>query len=402
MFPSKVQEKRRTAAREWPAVLAVTLGIFALMTSELLPVGLLTPIGSDLGVSDGAAGLMLTVPGLVAAAAAPVVTVAGARLDRRVLLAALIGLMAAANLVCAAAPHYAVLLAARVAVGVSIGGFWAVAGGLAVRLVSARHVARATAVVFGGVSTASVVGVPAGTLLGDLSGWRTAFAAVGGLGLVSLACLLVLVPPLPSQGALAFRELPALLRRNPGVRVGVLITFLLITGHFTAYTFVRPILREVSGIDSAFVGALLMAYGVAGIAGNFAAGPRASGSPRGTLVTICAALTAVTALFALLGTGPVTGAVLLVAWGLAYGGVSVSLQTWMLKAAPDTTEAASSLFVAAFNLSIALGALIGGAAVDGAATAVLWVAGCLALLAAVAVGASREPSARPSDTKGSS
>ncbi|GAA4135537.1 MFS transporter [Actinomadura keratinilytica] len=392
MFPSQIRDRSRSLDRTWPAVLAVALGIFALMTSELLPVGLLTPIGSDLAVSDGTAGLMLTVPGLVAAASAPVVTVTAAGVDRRVLLAALIGLMAAANLVCAAAPHFAVLLAARPAIGVSIGGFWAIAGGLAVRLVPAEHVPLATSIVFGGVSTASVVGVPAGTLIGDLGGWRAAFASVGMLGLAALAALLVLVPPLPSQGTLSFRELPGLLRRNTGVRIGVLVTFLLITGHFAAYTFVRPVLREAAGVDDALVGGLLMAYGAAGIAGNFVAGSRVGAHLRGTLLAICTGLAAVTALFAVLGTAPVTASALLVAWGLVYGGVSVSLQTWMLKAAPDASEAASSLFVAAFNLSIALGALVGGATVDGlATTGVLWVAGSFALVAAATVATSRKP-----------
>ncbi|MFC9970457.1 MFS transporter [Spirillospora sp. NPDC127200] len=384
MFPSQIKGKT------WAAVGAVALGIFTLMTSELLPVGLLTPIGSGLGVSEGAAGLMLTVPGLVAAVSAPVVTVTAARIDRRTLLAALVALMALANLVCAAASHYAVLLAARVAIGVSVGGFWAVAGGLAVRLVPARHVARATAIVFGGVSTASVVGVPAGTLIGDLGGWRAAFAAVGVLGLVALAGLLVFVPALPSQGGMSFRRLAELPRRAAGVRTGVLVTFLLITGHFTAYTFVRPILGEGANVEDALVGALLMAYGVAGVAGNFVAGSRAGTRPRRTLLAICAALSAVMALFALAGTGRVAALVLLVAWGLAYGGVSVSLQTWMLKAAPDEAEAATSLYVAAFNLSIALGALLGGALVDATTTTgVLWTAGLLALLASTAVSASR-------------
>lgn len=386
MFPSQVVDD---PARTPPAVPAVALGIFALMTSELLPVGLLSPIGSDLDVSTGTAGLMLTVPGLVAAAAGPVVAVTAARVDRRVLLAALVGVMAVANLVCAVAPHYAVLLVARVAIGVGVGGFWAVAGGLAVRLVPAEDVPRATAIVLGGVSAASVAGVPAGTLIGELGGWRAAFAAVGVLGLVALAGLLALVPPLPSRGPIAFAELPRLLRRNTGVRIGVLATFLLVTGHFTAYTFVRPILDEVGGVDETLIGALLMAYGVAGIAGNFVAGTRTAAHLRGTLVTLCAGLAAATALLAVLRPGPAAASVLLVAWGLAYGGVSVSLQTWMLKAAPTASEAASSLLVAAFNLSIALGALIGGATIDRTTTTgVLWVAGLLALLAAAAVGAS--------------
>lgn len=392
MFHSQVREKVAGSRARWSAVMAVALSVFALMTSELLPVGLLTPIGAGLGVSNGAAGQMLTVPGLVAAVAAPVLTVTAARVDRRVLLAALAALLAVANLVCAAAPHFAVLLAARLAIGVCVGGFWAVAGGLAVRLVPAEHVPRATAIVFGGVSAASVAGVPAGTLIGDLGGWRAAFAAVGLLGLAAFAGLLLLVPPLPSQGGLSFRELPLLLRRNPGVRTGVLVTFLLINGQFAAYTFVRPVLSERAGVDDALIGALLMAYGVAGIVGNFVAGSRAASHPRGTLLSLSTGIAAVTALLALHGTGPVTASVLLVVWGLAYGGVSVTLQTWMLKSAPDASEAATSLFVAAFNVSIALGALIGGVTADGIAiTGVLWVAVALTLLAAATVGGHRRP-----------
>ncbi|WP_232384307.1 MFS transporter [Actinomadura violacea] len=378
-------------ARAWAAVLAVTLGIFALMTSELLPVGLLTPVGRDLGVADGTAGLMLTVPGLVAAVSAPLITVLAAGADRRLLLVCLVGLVAVANLACAAATHFAVMLLARVVIGVGVGGFWAIAGGLAVRLVPPRHVGRATAVVFGGVSTASVLGVPAGTSIGDLTGWRTGFAAVGVLGLLALAGLLALVPKLPSQGTIGFGDLGLLLRENAAVRLGVLITVLVVGGHFTAYTFVRPVLHAV-GVEDGLVGALLMAYGVAGVAGNFAAGARSARHLRTTLLQICVAIGAVTAVLALAEPGPAGGTGLLIVWGLAYGGVSVCLQNWMLKAAPATTESASSLLVAAFNLSIALGALGGGAVADHAGlSGALAVTALLLLAAAALIGVARTP-----------
>ncbi|MEU9143357.1 MFS transporter [Streptomyces sp. NPDC048349] len=367
------------AWKGWTAVCAVALGIFCLITSELLPVGLLTPVGADLGVSDGTAGLMVTVPGLVAGFCAPLVTVGAGRLDRRLVLCVLIGLMGAANLAAALAPTFAVVLAARVLVGVSVGGFWAVAGGLAVRLVPPPHVGRATALVFGGVPTASVLGVPAGTLLGELGGWRTAFAAVGALGLVALTALLLLLPPLPPTGQITFARLPALLRSNPGVRAGVVVTFLVVTGQFAAYTFVRPILQDVSGIDAAYVSTLLLGYGVAGVAGNFLAG--AHGAHR-TLLTVSACLTVILSLIAVLP-GAVAGTALLLAWGLAYGGVSVSLQRWMLICAPASAEAATSLMVAMFNLAIAAGALLGGLAVDGlAAPAAPLFGAALMLLAA--------------------
>lgn len=372
----------RAGWKGWGAVCAVALGIFCLITSELLPVGLLTPVGADLGVSDGTAGLMVTVPGLVAGFCAPLVTVGAGRLDRRWVLVGLIALMAVANIVAAVAPGFGVLLAARVLVGVSVGGFWAIAGGLAVRLVPERHVGRATALVFGGVPTASVLGVPAGTLLGDLGGWRFAFAAVGGLGVLTLAALLLLLPPLPPKRTITFAQLPALLRRNRAVRAGVAVTFLVVTGQFAAYTFVRPILQDVSGVDAGLVSTLLLGYGVAGVAGNFLAGAR---DPHRTLLAVGGVLAVVLALIATVP-GAVAGTVLLLAWGLVYGGVSVSLQSWMIKAAPDEAEAASSLMVAMFNLAIAAGALTGGLAVDGIAAPAAPLAGAVLMaLAAVTV-----------------
>ncbi|NDZ80050.1 MFS transporter [Streptomyces sp. SID10853] len=380
----------RSPLKGWLAVSAVTLGIFSLMTSELLPVGLLTPVGSELNVSEGTAGLMVTVPGLVAAASAPLITVGAGRVDRRIVLAVLIGLVGAANLASAFTPNFAALLVARVLIGVSVGGFWAIAGGLAVRLVPEKHVPRAMSVIFGGVSTASVLGVPTGTLLGDLSGWRTAFGAVGVLGLVALVCLVLMVPALPATRTITLPELPRLLRDNAAIRIGVIATFLLITGHFIAYTFVRPVLQDISGFDGNMISSLLLLYGVAGIVGNFVAGSRAATHVRRTLLVIAVVLTAAMVLIPVLGTGRIGGVILLVVWGLGYGGVSVSLQTWMLKAAPEAGEAASSLFVLMFNLSIALGALIGGRVVDGSTAGVLWLGGALVILTAVAVAASRK------------
>ncbi|MFI6941417.1 MFS transporter [Streptomyces sp. NPDC050418] len=365
----------------WLAVAAVTLGIFTVMTAELLPVGLLTPVGTELGVSDGTAGLLVTVPGLVAALAAPLLTVASGRLDRRLVLAALAGLVAAAHAVSALAGHFAYLLGARVLLGVAIGGFWAFAGGLALRLVPAAQVGRATAVIFGGVSAASVLGVPAGTLAGDLGGWRLPFAAVAVLALGVLGALLVLLPPLPAQRSLSVRDLTGLLRTNRKVRTGLALTGLLVTAHFLAYTFVRPVLTEEFGVPDGAVGWLLLGYGVCGVGGNFLAG--SLGGRR--LLLIAAALTTVLAALAALPGGGVTGAVLLLAWGLAYGGVSVALQSWFLAAAPEAVEAVTALNVSVFCLSIALGALLGGRLVDAFAPAAAPAAAALLTLAAAFV-----------------
>ncbi|RKS07113.1 putative MFS family arabinose efflux permease [Nocardiopsis sp. Huas11] len=374
------EENAPSLVRGWLAVLAVTLGIFALMTSELLPVGLLTPIGADLDVSPGTVGLMVTVPGVVAAVSAPLVTVATGRVDRRLVLIVLVGLVGAANLASAFATTFAVVLVARFLIGVSVGGFWSLAGGIALRLVPRRHVARATAVIFGGVETASVLGVPAGTLLGDASGWRGAFAAVGVLGLASLVCLVLLMPKVEPRRTITFAALPEVLRTNAAVRVGIAMTFLVITGHFAAYTFVRPILLG-DGVDAGMVGILLLVFGAAGVCGNFVAGALIAVRLRQTVLGIVVVLGTAMVLLALTDGGPVPAGAILVLWGLGYGAVPVTFQTWILDAAPDATEAATSLYVSAFNLSIALGALVGGLAVDGiGTTSVLWIGGGLVVL----------------------
>ncbi|MEV7415004.1 MFS transporter [Streptomyces sp. NPDC089919] len=397
-----------TPVRAWSAVLAVSLGIFCLMTSELLPVGLLTPVAAGLGVSDGTAGLMVTGPGLVAALCAPLVTLGTARWDRRTVLCTLIALVAVANLAAALAADFAVLLAARLLVGVGIGGFWAIAGGLALRLVPARQAARATSVIVAGVAMASVLGVPAGTLLGELdaaalpgggAGWRVAFAGVGALGLVALAALVLLLPPLPPREPVRPAALAAVVRGYPAVRTGLVVTFLLVTGQFAAYTFVRPVLQDVSGVAPSLIGTLLLGYGLAGVAGNFLAGAREA---RSALLVIGLLLPLVLVPVALVRS-PVAGGALTVLWGLVYGGVSVSVQNWMNRAAPAAVEPASSLMVAVFNLAIALGAAGGGLTVDHLGTAAAPLAGAGLVLAAAAVlvatGRSGTPGSGP-DTAG--
>ncbi|MFJ9409079.1 MFS transporter [Streptomyces sp. NPDC101393] len=376
-----------------PAVGALAAATFTVVTSEMLPVGLLTPMGGELGISDGTAGLTLTATGLVAAVAAPLLTLLIGRRDRRLVLVALMGLLAVANLLAAYATDVVVLLAARVLVGLGMGGVWAIAAGLVVRLVPERRVASATALVFSGVAAASVLGVPAGTFIGELGGWRAAFVAMAAVCGVVAVALGVLLPPLPAAGAVRLGGVLGLFR-GAAVRTGLLLVVLLVTGHFAAYTYVRPVLEDVSGAGAGQIGALLLAFGVAGMAGNFAAGAGAARTPRGTLLLICGVLAGAVLLVPLLGRGAGTlGAAALVAvWGLAYGGVSVGTQTWLMAAAPGAREAASALFVAVFNGAIALGALAGGRAADGwGASGVMWLGGALALAALVTASVGRGP-----------
>lgn len=385
--PESVAEQ--VPRRRWFGVAAVAMGTFAVVTSEQLPVGLLTSVSGALTVSEGTAALMVTVPGLVASATAPVLPVAIGRLDRRIVLVGLITLMVAANLLSAFAPNFTVLLASRFMVGIAIGGFWALAAGIAVRMVPDKFVSRATAIAFGGATAANVLGIPAGTLIGELTDWRIAFGVLGGLGLVVVVALVALLPGMPATQAVHMRTLGQQLR-NPVVRTGVLVTFLLVSGHFAAFTFVSPILQNLAGLDRAAIGPALLAFGIAGIIGNFLTGTVAARDVRAPLITISIVLATVLVLITRVDGVPVIALGLLVVWGLAFGGIPVGVQTWILRAQPESMEAATALNTAMFNLAIALGALFGGLITDILAlSAALWFGAAVSALAALAIWSTR-------------
>ncbi|TLS43419.1 MFS transporter [Streptomyces montanus] len=385
--PASASASASTAARSpvigWLAVVSVMMGIFSIVTTEILPIGLLSPIGGTFGVSDGTAGLMMTLPGCLAAVAAPAVTVATGRIDRRVMLCALMLILALADFLAAAAPAYWVLMISRVLVGLVIGAFWSIGAGLASRLVPEKHVGRATAVIFAAVPLGSVLGVPAGTFIGNLAGWRVAFLAMGILTLGVFAALVALVPPLPPDNVTRLAVLRVLLG-DRGIRVGLAVTFLIVTAHFSTYTYVAPFLNDVTHAGPQLITAFLLAYGVAGIVGNFVAGKWAGRALRGTFLTAAGMLAAATLLLPVVGTGKAGAIVLLVVWGLAYGAVPVCSQTWFVTSAPHAPEAASVLFTSSFQATISLGALAGGIVVDAASTSVVMVLGGIAAVLTMA------------------
>ena len=373
----------------WWAVSAVGLATFSVVTTEMLPVGLLTPIADSLGASEGTAGLMISLPALLAALFAPMVVVLAGGVDRRRILCGLLGLLLVANIASALAPGIAWLLAARVLVGLCMGGIWTIAGGLAARLVPAQRIGLATSIIFGGVAAASVLGVPLGALIGDALGWRCAFAAMTLFSAAVLLLHVVVVPALPVATSVRPAQFVQLLGHR-GLQRGLWLTVLLVSGHFIAFTYVRPLLTTVSGVDAKWIGALLFAYGLAGIAGNFIAGPMAARHPRGMLLAIALGLLLTPLLLLWVGSTPAGGIAVLLLWGLAYGGVSVGLMGWMMKAVPQAVEIATALYVGVFNIGIAAGAWGGGRLLDGIGLhANLWAAAVLAASALLMVATTR-------------
>ncbi|BCN84023.1 MFS transporter [Prescottella equi] len=377
----------------------VASATFVVVAAEMMPVGLLTPIGATLAENEGTIGLSLTITGLVAAASAPFIPAVTSRIDRRSTLIVLMLLVATANALTALATSFTVLAVARVLLRLSMGGVWALAASMGPRLVRGSSVGIATTVIFSGIAVASVVGVPAGTYIGDRAGWSAAFWTLAAAATVIALAMPLVVPNLPSEGVLQLGSLAAALR-SPGVRSGLALTAFLVTAHFSAYTYIRPALESFTDISASLIGALLLIYGILGVVGNFTAGPIAEKAPSKVAAVISLGIAATLAAFPVVATTATAAALLMAAWGLFYGGVSVGTQTWVAQSTPHR-EALSALWVGIFNASIAFGAFGGGQVYDRAGPSfVFWIAAgtaSIALLFAIAGNPSnpRKQAGRP-------
>jgi predicted MFS family arabinose efflux permease len=348
---------------KWPAIASLALGVFGLVTAEFLPASLLTAMAADLHVSDGSAGQAVTATALVGAVAAPSVPLLTRRFDRKRVMLALTVLLVISNVMAATAQSMPVLLVARVLLGIALGGFWSMAGALAMRLVPENLFARAMSVILTGVSVATVCAAPIGAWMGELWGWRSAFMAAGLVSLITLAAQVVTLPALPPRDNPSLRVLGELLTR-PNVRVAMLAVLLVISGHFAGFTYIRPLMEQVTHLSVGAISAILLGYGIGGFFGNFAGGAIAGRSERHAIVLGGALIAVLAASLLIAGSSIVVTAVAVVLWGFAFGAFPVGFQTWIVRAAPDQAEGAGGLLVAAFQIAIASGAIGGGLLVD--------------------------------------
>jgi DHA1 family purine ribonucleoside efflux pump-like MFS transporter len=348
----------------WAAVVSLSLGVFGLVTAEFLPASLLTRMASDLNITDGAAGQTVTATAVVGAIAGLTLAVFTRSIDRRLVLWTLTFLLVLSSLMAATATGLTTLLLARVLLGIGLGGFWSMAGALTMRLVPGRLVPRAMSIVLTGVSVATVTAAPVGAYIGDLWGWRAAFALSAVVGVVALAVQLVTMPKLPPVAASSFRTLFDLLKR-PQLRVGLIALLLVISGHFAGFTYVRPFLERVPELGIEAISLVLLAYGIGGFFGNFAGGFVAERSIKAAVALGALAIAAMALVMIVFGGSGILSGGAIAIWGFFFGFLPVGFQSWTVRAAPDHAEAAGGLLVTAFQIAITAGAVFGGLLVDG-------------------------------------
>jgi DHA1 family inner membrane transport protein len=365
------------------ALAALFLGMFVMGSTELLVVGVLDLVATDLRVSIPATGALVTAYALGLAIGGPVLTALTIRLDKRRILVGALALFVVANLVAVLTASYGVLLVTRTLTGALQGVFVAAAFAAGIAVVPAERMGRAIAVVISGTAVSGALGVPLGTLVGQALGWRGAFAAAIALAAVALAVTPAAVPSVPTTGGGAGSQ--ARHAFAPRVLALLALTALVFAAVYAGLTYVVPFLQTVTGVSGGMIGGFLLAYGVATAVGSLGGGRFADDDAGRTLVVATAGLAGSLLALRLVGTMAVPVALALLATGLFAMGMAPSLQYRVVSLAGPGGALAQSLPASAANVGIALGALVGGVAVGGSGAPAAVLAGVVIAVAAVPV-----------------
>jgi MFS transporter, DHA1 family, inner membrane transport protein len=347
------------------ALLALTLSAFAIGTTEFVIVGLLPTVAADLSISIPSAGLLVSLYALGVAIGAPVLTALTGKLPRKALLLSLMALFTAGNLLAWQAPSYESLVAARILTGLAHGVFFSIGSTIATGLVPREKAASAIAIMFTGLTVALVTGVPLGTFIGQHFGWRETFLAVSALGVVAFIGSALFVPRHIAHTPPASLLQQAKVLAEPRLLLVYAKTAIGYGGSFIPFTFLAPILTDVSGFSAGAVGWVMLVYGVSVAVGNIWGGRLADRlGPIPALRIVFALLAAVLLLLQFTAPHPWLALVTVLLWGaVAFGNVP-GLQVYVVKQAerftPQAVDVASGLNIAAFNLGIAGAAWAGG------------------------------------------
>lgn len=345
-------------SRIWSSILCLALAAFIFNTTEFVPVGLLPNIAESFSMDVAHAGLLLTIYAWAVSLLSLPLTVLTAKMERRKLLIFLFCLFIASHILAGFAWSFYSLMVARIGIACAHAVFWAITTPLAVRLAPNGKKAKAMGFIVVGTSMATVLGIPIGTMIGQLVGWRVTFLCIGFIAFCVMASLLCLLPAVPSMNTISLKAIPEVLKRPVLLNI-YLLTAIIITGHFTAYTYITPFMLNVGGFSEQIVVSLLLAVGFSGMIGSLIFAKYSEPHPTAILVMpvillIICLLSLYVCSFSLI-TAIVQGMV----WGLAITIIGMVMQSKVIDAAPDAADIATSVYSGIYNIGIGGGAFVG-------------------------------------------
>ncbi len=345
------------------ALLVLALSSFAIGTTEFVIMGLLPEVAADLSVTIPQAGWLVTGYALAVALGAPVMAVSTARLKRRSALIMLMTFFIAGNLLCAIAPNYWVLMIARIVTALCHGAFFGIGSVVAANLVSEDRKARAVALMFTGLTLANVLGVPLGTAIGQAFGWRSTFWVVTAIGVVTIAGLIAALPrDRQEEQSGILREIAAL--RNGRLWMALSVTVFFSASMFTLFTYIAPLLRDVTGVSPEGVTWTLFLIGIGLTVGNLIGGKLADWRLGAALAAIFAAIALTSAIFFYTSRFFIPAEITLFLWAAATFAAVPALQVGVVGFGRDAPNLVSTINIGAFNTGNALGAWVGGTVID--------------------------------------
>lgn len=359
MDKTSIMTNEKNNFRRWLPVISLTFSTFIFNTSEFIPIGLHSDIASDFAITESKAGMLITVYAWIVALASLPLMLAFSKTENKKLMLSIVALFIASHVLSGFSTSYYMLMLSRAGVACAHAIFWSIVTPLAVRVAPEGRRSTALSLIVTGSSVAMIVGLPLGRAVGLLVGWRATFLIIAALSAIVFIILAASLPKTPSDNDVSIKSLPGLLR-TPGLGGIYLLTVIIITGHYTSYSYIEPFLAQVAGMSNTLITIVLSIFGIVGIIGSYFFAKYFDRHKFTFIRFAVAGISIFTLLLLPSAINTATVILICILWGLAINSYNLSFQSEILQVAPHGTAIAMSIYSGIYNVGIGAGALVGG------------------------------------------